>query len=45
MPYWEDIINNIKKSDMWKIQLTIAINFSSSKNNDEEPVIHSKSDE
>ena len=29
---------------MSKIQLTIAINFTSSKNNDEERVIHSKSD-
>ena len=37
-------MNNFKKSDRWKIQLTIAINFFSSKNNDEEPVMHSKSD-
>ena len=29
---------------MWKIQLTIAINFISSKDNDEERVMHSKSD-
>ena len=29
---------------MWKIQLTIVINFFSSKDNDEEPVMHSKSD-
>ena len=29
---------------MWKIQLTIAINFISSKGNNEECVIHSKSD-
>ena len=29
---------------MWKIQLTIAINFISSKDNNEECVIHSKSD-
>ena len=26
-PYWKDIINNLKKSDTWKIQLTLAINF------------------
>ena len=29
-PYLEDIINNPKKSDMWKIQIKIAINFVSS---------------
>ena len=29
---------------MWKIQLTIAINFMSSKSNDEERVMHSRSD-
>ena len=29
---------------MWKIQLTLAINFISLKDNDEERVIHSKSD-
>ena len=42
-PYLKDIINDIKKSDMWKIQLTIKINFISSRD-DEEPVIHLKSD-
>ena len=25
--YLKDIINNLKKSDMWKIQLTASINF------------------
>ena len=30
-PYLKDKINNLKKSDMWKIQLTIAIDFISSK--------------
>ena len=40
----KDITNNLKKSDAWKIQLTIAINFISSINNDEERVMHSKSD-
>ena len=30
-PYLKDRINNLKKSDMWKIQWTIAINFISSK--------------
>ena len=30
---------------MWKIQLTITVNFTYSKDqNDEEPVLHSKSD-
>ena len=43
-PYLKDIINNLKKSDTWKIQLTIANNFISSIDNDEERVIHSKSD-
>ena len=34
-PYFKDIINTLKKSDTWKIRLTIAINFISSINNDE----------
>ena len=42
-PYLKDI-NNLKKSETCKIQLTIAINFISSKDNDEERVMHSKSD-
>ena len=37
-PYLKDTINNLKKSDTWKI------NFISSKDNDEELVMHSKSD-
>ena len=43
-PYLKDVINNLKKSDTWKIQLTVAINFISSKDTDEEHVMHSKSD-
>ena len=43
-PYLKDIINNLKKSDTWKIQLTIANNFISSIDNDGERVMHSKSD-
>ena len=43
-PYLKDIINNLKKSDAWKIQFTIANNFISSIDNDEERVMHSKSD-
>ena len=31
-------------SDVWKIQLTIASNFTTSKDVDEECVFHSKSD-
>ena len=42
--YLKDIINNIKKSGTWKIQLTMAINFIPSIDNDEERVMHSKSD-
>ena len=44
MTIFKRIINNHKKSDAWKIQLTIANNFISSIDNDEEHVIHSKSD-
>ena len=44
--YLEDIINDLKKSDMRKIQLTITINFISlsKDDNDEEHAINSKSD-
>ena len=44
-PYLRDIIINLQKSDTWQIQLTIAINFISSKHVDEERVIHSKSND
>ena len=37
-----DIIIDLKKSDTWKIQLTIAINFISSKVVEEECLVHSK---
>ena len=43
-PQLKDIIKNLKKSDTWKIQLATANNFISSTDNDEEPVMHSKSD-
>ena len=43
-PYLRDIINDLKQSDTWKIQLTITINFISSKYDSEERVKHSKSD-
>ena len=42
-PYLKDICN-LKKSGMWKIQLTIANNFVSSIDDDEERVMHWKSD-
>ena len=38
----KDSINNLKKSDNWKTQLTIAITFMCSKDNDEERLTHSK---
>ena len=40
----KDIINNLKKSDTQKIQLTIANKFISFIDNDEEHAMHSKSD-
>ena len=39
-----NIITDLQKSDTWKIQLTIAINFISSKDPEEEPVMHSGND-
>ena len=42
--YLNDIKDDLKKSDRWKIQLTIAISFVSSQETDEECVMHSKSD-
>ena len=39
-----DIIIDLQNSDTWKIQLTIAINFISSKDAEEECLIHSKSE-
>ena len=38
-----NIIINLQNSDAWKIQLTITINFISSKDVEEEPVMHSNS--
>ena len=40
----KDITNNLKKSDIWKIQLTVTINFMFSKDTDEESLMHSKND-
>ena len=41
--YLKDIINNLKKLDTSRIQLSIAINFVFSKDNDEKQGIYSKS--
>ena len=41
--YLRDMIIDLQKSDTWKVQLAIAIAFVSSKNIDEEHVMHSKS--
>ena len=43
--YLKDIISNLKKSDTWKIQLTIANNFIYSINGDEDHTRHSKGDD
>ena len=42
-PYLKDV-TYLQKSDRWKVQSTIAINFISSKDNNEEQVMHLKSD-
>ena len=44
IPYLKDIINNLKRSVKWKIQLTIPINYISSRDNDEERLMYSKTD-
>ena len=43
-PYLRDIIVDLLSSETWKIQLTIAINFISSKDTGEEHVMHPSSD-
>ena len=43
-PYLKDIINNLKKSETWKIQLTMANNFISPTDYVEKGVMHLKSD-
>ena len=42
--YLQDIISNLKKSDTWKIELTIDFNFNFPKDNDEGRVMHLKID-
>ena len=43
-PCLRNLIIDLQNSDVWKIQLTIAINFIISKDNEEEHKMHSKSD-
>ena len=43
-PYLRDIIIDLQSSDTWKVYLTVAINFMSSKDTEEERVMHSNSD-
>ena len=43
-PYLKDIKTSFHKSGTWKIKLKIAINLISSKDNNEEEIMHSKSD-
>ena len=40
----KDVINNLRKSDLWKLQLAIANNFISSIDSDEKRVRHLKCD-
>ena len=42
-PYLRNIMIDLQNSYTWKIQLTIAINFMSSKDAEEERVMHSSS--
>ena len=42
-PYFRNIIIDLQNSDTWKIQLTIAIDFISSKQAKEERAVHSRS--
>ena len=42
--YFRNIITNIWNSDTWKIQLTIALNFVSLKDNEEKSVMQLNSD-
>ena len=42
-PYLTNVIIYLQNSDTWKIQLTIAINFISSKDFEEEHIMNSKS--
>ena len=41
-PYSRNIVIDLQNFDMWKVQLTTAINFISSKDAEEEHVMHSR---
>ena len=43
-PYLKDIISHLQKSDIWKIQLMIAINFVPCTDTNEQREMHSRSD-
>ena len=43
-PYLKDLLIDIQSSATWKIQLTIAVNFISSKDNKEQREMYSTSD-
>ena len=43
-PYLKDVLIDLQKPAPWKIQLTMAVNLTSSKDSNEEQVIHLKSD-
>ena len=43
-PHLKDIVIDLQKFDTSKIQLTIAVNFISSKDTNEEQIMHSKTD-
>ena len=43
-PYVRNIITDLQNSDTWKIQLKIVINLISSKDSEEERIMHSRSD-
>ena len=42
-PYLNNLIDNHKTQDEWKIQVTMAMNFISSKDSDEACTMHTKS--
>ena len=42
-PYLSDLINYHKSEEEWKIKLTLAINFMSSKDSEETCTMHTKS--
>ena len=43
-PYLRNIITDLQNSNTWKIQLIISINFTSSKDAEEERAMHAMSD-